>query len=59
MIQDPVTSKIISIAYEVHSQLINYLKATNHQTGLLLNFGTPKLQIKRAYHPNLASRGDT
>lgn len=28
-------------------QVINYLKATNFKLGLLLNFGTPKMQIKR------------
>jgi len=28
-------------------QVINYLKATNFKLGLLINFGTPKLQIKR------------
>lgn len=48
-----------ALAPEHHAQLINYLKATNLQTGLLLNFGYPKLQIKRAYHPNLASRSNT
>lgn len=47
------------LAPEHHAQLINYLKATNLQTGLLLNFGTPKLQIKRAHHPNLPSPSDT
>ncbi len=29
------------------AQLLNYLKATGLQVGLLLNFGTPRLQIKR------------
>jgi len=29
------------------AQLLNYLKAMGHQTGLLLNFGTKSLQYKR------------
>ena len=29
------------------SQLLNYLKATGLQRGLLINFGTPSLQYKR------------
>ena len=29
------------------AQLINYLKASNLELGLLLNFGNSKLQIKR------------
>ena len=29
------------------SQLINYLKSTGFEIGLLVNFGSPKLQIKR------------
>lgn len=28
-------------------QTLNYLRATNLQVGLLLNFGTPRLQFKR------------
>ena len=29
------------------SQIINYLKATKLEVGLLLNFGTPSLEYKR------------
>ena len=32
------------------AQTINYLKATHHHLGLILNFGNPKLQIKRLVH---------
>jgi len=38
---------------EHHAQIINYLKATNLERGLLVNFGSPKLEIKRAQHPKL------
>jgi GxxExxY protein len=34
------------LAPEHHVQLLNYLKATDHEIGLLLNFG-PKPEIKR------------
>ncbi len=30
------------------SQCLNYLKATDNRIGLLLNFGKPKIEIKRA-----------
>ncbi len=29
------------------AQSLNYLKATGHQFGLLLNFGMPRIEIKR------------
>jgi len=33
---------------EIHqAQLLNYLKATGFHVGLILNFGTPRLGIKR------------
>ena len=33
---------------EIHAaQCLNYLKATGHPTCLLINFGTPKVQIRR------------
>jgi GxxExxY protein len=30
-------------------QVVNYLTATNHEVGLLLNFGAPSLQFKRKH----------
>ena len=35
------------IALEHTAQVLNYLKATNFKLGLLINFGTQKVQIKR------------
>ena len=32
------------------AQTINYLKATGHHLGLILNFGNAKLQVKRLVH---------
>jgi GxxExxY protein len=32
------------------AQCINYLKASNHRVGLLLNFGKPKVEVKRLVH---------
>jgi len=43
-----VELKAVKQLTEIHeAQLINYLKATNKKVGLLINFGTPKIQIKR------------
>jgi GxxExxY protein len=38
------------------AQVINYLKATELERALLLNFGTPKLQIKRLVLTNERKR---
>jgi len=39
------------------AQLLNYLKATGKQVGVLLNFGTPKLEWKRLVYtsPNICA----
>lgn len=34
------------------AQILNYLKATGHPVGLLLNFGSPKLEWKRYANTN-------
>ncbi len=40
--------KAVKSIDKIHqAQLLNYLKATGLKTGLLLNFGTPRLGIKR------------
>ena len=35
---------------EFSAQVINYLKAARIKTGLLINFGKPKIDIKRLYN---------
>ncbi|MDO4511446.1 MAG: GxxExxY protein [Bacteroidales bacterium] len=35
------------------AQVISYLKASDYQLGLLLNFGTTSLEHKRLLHPSL------
>jgi len=40
------------LALEHEAQLLNYLKATNIEVGLLLNFG-PKPELKRKVFDNL------
>lgn len=34
---------------EFSAQVINYLRAADIQTGLLINFGKPKVEIKRLF----------
>ncbi|MDH5483820.1 MAG: GxxExxY protein [Gammaproteobacteria bacterium] len=38
---------VSAIAMNHRTQVMNYLKATGIQVGLLLNFGTPKLGVQR------------
>ncbi len=40
-----ITEKII--APEHQAEIINYLKTTGIEVGLLINFGNPKLEYKR------------
>ncbi|MGD8457295.1 MAG: GxxExxY protein [Anaerolineales bacterium] len=46
-----VELKAVKAIDEIHtSQCMNYLKATEQKVCLLLNFGKPKIQIKRIVH---------
>ena len=38
-----------AMAPEHQAQVINYLKATGIEVGLLVNFGTPKIEFKRLH----------
>ena len=51
-IEDSVIVELKSVRElvpEFSAQVINYLKAANIKTGLLINFGKPKIEIKRLY----------
>ena len=44
---ESVYEKALAIAPEHQAQIINYLKATGIEVGLLIHFGNPKLETKR------------
>ena len=47
-----VELKAIKVLEDVHlAQAINYLEAYNMEIGLLINFGSVKLQVKRVMKP--------
>jgi GxxExxY protein len=52
MVEDKIIVELKSakaIAPEHQAQLINYLKATGIEIGLLVNFGSPRLDFKHMY----------
>jgi len=52
VVEDKVLLEIKAVralAPEHQAQVINYLKATGLEVGLLLNFGRPKLEYKRLH----------
>ncbi|MBX3461419.1 MAG: GxxExxY protein [Planctomycetes bacterium] len=44
---------VTRLVAEHKSQLINYLKASGPEVGLLLNFGGARLEFQRLEHPDL------
>jgi len=52
VVEDDVVElkSVSSLLAEHQAQLINYLQATRLKTGLLVNFGTPRLQYKRCFN---------
>ena len=54
LVEDAVLVEVkatAALALEHEAQLLNYLKATRYEVGLLLNFG-PKPQVKRKVYDN-------
>ena len=49
-----VELKAVNQFEKIHfNQIINYLKVFKIEVGLLINFGTPSLQVKRFVNNNL------
>ncbi len=45
---------VSALASEHSAQLINYLKASGQDVGLLVNFGRPSIEVKRCWRPKVA-----
>jgi GxxExxY protein len=43
------TKAVDQLAFSHEVQLVNYLTATGHDVGLLINFGSPSLQVKKKF----------
>lgn len=62
VVEDLVIIEVKALAAlikEHQAQVINYLKGTGKEVGLLVNFGSPRLQFKRLVHPDLYQAGDS
>jgi GxxExxY protein len=44
---------VSALTGEHQSQVINYLKGTGKEVGLLVNFGRSKIEYKRLYNPGI------
>ncbi len=54
LVEDAVLVEVkatASLAPEHEAQLLNYLKATRYEVGLLLNFGRRRLEYRRVFRP--------
>ena len=53
-----VELKAVKVLTPEHSaQVIHYLKATGIEVGLLVNFGTPRIEYKRLFRPGSKQDG--
>lgn len=56
LIEDKIVLEIKAVAMlapEHSAQVINYLRASNLDVGLLVNFGRPHIEIRHLFHPRL------